>query len=240
MISVAMPLYNQMNVMHIALEGLCRQENAETWELLIMSEDDVMSIVKKYKDRLKKAGCVSFKVQKLYGWIPLPQKWKAMGEQLTKTSIGMILQAGDCYPHPQRIAQSTKAMKEHYDWYQEGIGYFYDLKSNTVAVYNQPYYYKMTSKPALNMCMSAKHARSIPLSNKTSSIDRFLYESIKNKNVYQTNKRHKGVDLHGANNISKTRGELIVSYSSPFRFTTKSISEIGLPDKVVKMINDIQ
>ena len=239
MITVGLPIFNQVDVMHIALEGLCRQVDACDWELNILTEDDVYGIIEQYAARLKAAGCKDIIVQRLDYWIPLPMKWKCIGSQLGKDSVGMMLHAGDCYSHPYRIFQSWRAMEQGYDWYQEGVGYFYDVGNKHMSLYNHPKYYLPAKKSALNMCIAARHVKNLPSSRKTSSIDRLLFESIKTKNVYQTNQVHDGVDLHGKNNISANRGPLIENNRKPFIATDKAIHEIGLPDSVVEMINSI-
>ena len=233
MITIGLPVYNQNKILPIALEGLCRQQEAGEWELIVSSEDNVWDIMDSYADRLREAGCVNFVYHKIKFWIPLPMKWQKIGRLMDKASIGMMLQAADCYSHPDRIKQSRQAMLGGYDWYQEGVGCFYDVTNKKMSLYNHPAYYRPAQKSALNMCMAARHAKRLPLSHKTSSIDRLLFESIKTKKVYQTNQVHAGVDLHGKNNISVNRGALIENDTKPFVPTNKAIYEIGLPNDVV-------
>jgi len=241
MITVGLPVFNQKNVLHIALEGLSRQEVDIEWELIVSSENDIWDLVDSYKERLNKAGCINIKYQKLEFWIPLPEKWKRIGLEMDERSLGMMLQAADCYPHPKRIKNSHHYMKNRYNWYQECKGYFYDVKNNFIALYDHCRFFPKNKYSALNMCMGAEYSRNIPDSNRTSGIDGFLFRSIpvEKRKVMESVMSYPGVDLHGLNNISIKRGKLINNLQKPFVKSNARIEKIGLPNDVVEMIKSL-
>lgn len=240
MISVGLPIYNQTNVMHIALEGLCRQENAGRWELIISSEDDIWEIVDKYLSRLREVGMVSVVYDKIPKWIPLSKKWQRIGQLMLPGSVGLILHAGDCYSHPQRIRQSRQAMEDGYYWYNESVGYFYHLGKKLLTVYDKSML-PPGEKSHLNMCMSSYYAKRIPDATLKKSIDRWLLRGIplRRTKTKQVDNVHKGVDLHGMNNISKERGCMIENGTNGFKKVSLCLGQIGLPEDVVLMINEL-
>lgn len=229
MISVALPVFNQSKILPVALESLCNQECFCEWELIICTEDSIEQVVEPYKKRLKLAGCINIVIDKLDGWIPLPQKWKRIGELMHGSSMGMMLQAADCYGHKHRIAFSYAAMLLGFDWYHERKGYFFDIASFTLAEYN-----KRENHTFLNMCMAAKHAKRIPLSSQAKNIDYFLLSTITKPKVFTHEENLGGVDFNGFQNISNKRGEMIANFTYPFFRVKAKITDI-LPQRILAM-----
>jgi len=228
-ISVALPVYNQNEILPVALESLCRQKNPGKWELIICSEDDVTSVIDSYAYRLHENGCVRIKMDHLEEWIPLPKKWKRIGAQMLPESIGMMLQSGDCFGHERRIELARAAMTLGFDWYHERYGYFFDIASFTLAEYC-----KKENHTHLNMCMAAKHARNIPESDLRKNIDYFLLNSIPHPKIYTHEVNMGGVDFNGSQNISNSRGAMIAEYRYPFRKVAKKVTEI-LPHEILSI-----
>jgi hypothetical protein len=236
MLTVGLPVYNQTGVLHIALESLCRQFGK--WELIVSSEDNIWGVVDSYKDRLKQAGCVNIIYDKLKDWIPLPQKWQRIAQLMSGESLGMMLQAADCYSHPDRIKQSEEAMLQGYNWYNESIGYFYYVQKDLLAIYdNSPF----THFTHLNMCIATKYAKDLPFCDKRAGIDGWMLSCIpeNERKVCQVDRLHSGVDLHGLNNISKKRGAMIEGFAKAFKPTKLTIEQIGLPVEVVNQIKQL-
>jgi hypothetical protein len=221
MITVALPVYNQSAILPVALESLCAQECLCKWELIICTEDDVSSIVEPYRQRLLGAGCIAIVLDILPEWTPLPQKWKRIGQQMHPDSLGMMLQAADCYGHKHRIALSYAAMLLGFDWYHERRGYFFDIPSSTLAEYR-----KNENHTFLNMCMAATHARAIPSSDLKRNIDFFLLSSIANPKIFTLEFNMGGVDFNGMQNISNARGSMISGFVYPFFRVSRTILDI--------------
>ena len=224
MITVGLPVYNQTEILPLALLGLTNQQNAGEWELIISSEDDVWDIVKKYEDKLRSTGCKWVIRDRLKDWIPLPHKWKRIGEYMSKDSVGMMLQAADCYAHPDRIAQSRRAMEGGYDWYQESRGYFYDFKTDLLVLYDGNI--KTGSRTDLNMCIAARHAKRLPVSDKRKGIDNWMLRTIDNPRMYVFENIPCGVDLVGVNNISIKRPGKMRKLDKPWKRTDKKITDV--------------
>lgn len=223
MITVGLPVYKQIKILSVALTGLANQEKPGEWELMVCSENNVESIVNGFRKRLLNAGCCNINIDKLDTWIPLPQKWRKMGRMMHSESIGMILQAADCYPHPKRIAQSRDAMSKGYDWYHEQRGYFYDIPSKRMVLFDGG---ERESKTFLNMCIASRHARNLPLSDKKKSIDGWMFKTIDSPKVFTYRGMPKGVDFNGANTISLGRGKRMRELRYPFTKTKIGIKEV--------------
>ena len=224
MITVGLPVYNQTAVLPVALLGLSNQELAGEWELIVSSEDDVWDVVSEYEHRLFAAGCVRVTEDRLRGWIPLPQKWRRIGQMMHHNSVGMFLQDADCYSHPHRIRQSREAMENGYDWYHEQKGYFYDIHSGQIVLFDGSTNRK--GKTCLNMCIAANHARKLPVSNARRGVNGWMFKTIENPRVYLYKKIPKGIDFHGANTISFKRGGMIKKLRHPFIKTDVKVNKI--------------
>ena len=229
MISVALPVFNQLKILPVALESLCNQECICKWELIICTEDSIEHIIEPYIKRLNAAGCINILIDKLKEWIPLPQKWKRIGELMDTNSLGMMLQAADCYGHKHRIAFSYAAMVLGFDWYHERKGYFFDIASFTLAEYN-----KRENHTFLNMCMAAKHAKCIPFCTLSRNIDYYLLSSIRNPKIFTHEENLGGVDFNGFQNISNKRGEMIANFTYPFFRVKVNVTDI-ISQKILTM-----
>ena len=227
MISVALPLYNQSDILPIALCGLSNQIGGIPYELIILTEDKgVGEIVDTWQTALKDSGMIEFKLIELQQWTPLPQKWRILGKEASEQSIGFLLQAGDCYPHPNRIKQSFEAMQNGYDWYHEKQGYFYDFNSKLLAIYRG----ELKAKTHLNMCVATKHVRNLPFASIPNGVDRWLFYQIQDAKVYTHESEVKGVDFNGRNNISHWRGERISRFRPPFYRTFTKLTDLIPPN----------
>lgn len=215
MITIGLPLFNQSDSLPYCIQSINNQVNTGDFELIVITET---ASIQDFKN-LNHPNLVKFTFIKLDYWMPLPHKWKRIGELMHPESVGMILQAGDCYAHPNRIQLSRKAMRE-YDWYHERNGYFYDIASKRMSVY------KGTGMTHINMCIKAKHVRTLPFSDLKKNIDRWMYDTIDNPKVCTNQELFNGVDFHGDNNISKKRGARITKFIPPFYYTDKTLDEI--------------
>ena len=100
--TVGLPAYRVNGIAWLPMEGLCRQHRPPCpWELLIFEESHAGACGEDfflaYADRLKKAGCVNIRYITADEWVPLPMKWRAMGQAMAEGSKTFLLQAGDDY-----------------------------------------------------------------------------------------------------------------------------------------------
>jgi hypothetical protein len=254
-LSVGLPMFRSESIGHLALESLARQKDVDFgWELLIMEEADGCfgeQKLKEYAERLREAGCKRLEYWQIESWIPLAFKWKYLGSNCSPTSESFLLQAADCYSQPYRLRETYDLFKEdpEVDWVQSPLGYFYDIASETVALFDQDSYEKITwdgsaSKHpcALNMAMRARYARGLPAEPVKSSVDSWLYNictSLKGSplivNSNNSDNYSRGVDVHGMNKISIHRGNRIAEFTPPFEKTEMALDDL-VPEDIADFI----
>lgn len=153
MITVALPTYNNADIIWLQLESLCRQENAPEWELIVCEEESEKYLgvhgLAEYTERLKAANCTRIVYLSLSEWIPLGQKWIEVGYKMNPSSIGMMLCASDNYSAPDRIAKTYEAMVNGAEWSQWNVGNFYNIINHEAGQFNA-----RENDPALFMCIS--------------------------------------------------------------------------------------
>lgn len=113
MISIALPTFNNSDIIWIQLESLCRQKVSVDWELIVCeepSEKNSKEVVKKYASKLIKNKCVSIKYLTLDKWIPLARKWNLIDSFRDKNSVGMLLCASDNFSFETRVQDSFEAI----------------------------------------------------------------------------------------------------------------------------------
>jgi len=209
-ISVAMPLWKAKPIVWLAIESLCRQENAPEWELLI-AEEQVGEFVGKefvdsYRERLESANCKRIVYIPLDEWVSLSQKWYILSQKLSDSSIGVLLQAADCYSFKSRIRYSHKMMSEGYDWIHAEKGYFYDINMKLWRLYNVK-----GCPTGLNMGIHKKLVKKMPkVSNQKRKVDNWLKGQLcpQKTGKIDPGASLDGFDTNGRNTISKSRKKM--------------------------------
>lgn len=231
MITVGLPNFCSP-IAWLAMESLCRQQTTAEWELIIY-EDHCQTDFTKYYDRLKAAGCVRIIHEFSNERIPLTKKWTWMGDNSHRDSIGLILQASDCYSEPHRIETAHEAFTNGYDWVQTNTGYFYNILTGQVMLFDG-------GKPTgLNMAISMEQLRSFSKDvEKWSGVDYWLFTSMKDPKVYIDTSLNwtSGVDTDGYNRISLARRENYDSPKPPFYPASIDIKTI-LPADVIESLS---
>jgi len=243
LITVALPTYAS-KIVWLALEGLSRQRTNIKWELLIC-EDRVEghgeSYYKSWESRLQKAGCVNLKYievvreDNISNRIALSLKWRLIALNSSNSSLGMLLQASDCYSEPNRIETAYKLFNEGYDWINSRYGIFYHIYLQKCILFDS---LSVNSPVGLNMGLSMKIAKQLPEEIKYSSVDNWIYTSIMkikpDAKIYidETSDNWKyGVDTDGENIISKKRSENYTNIKPPFKETDINILD-NLPVEI--------
>lgn len=238
-LTVALPVYNSKQIAWLAMEGLCNQITTVDWELIIAEEQHEqmlgLDFFEAYRDRLQEAGCSNITYMHYDTWIPLPVKWRDMGEQAHQDSEVFMLQAADCYSHPNRIQQSYQAITNGYDWVDWTDGLFYNIRTCQMIQYS----YK--ARTNLNMAFRTRYARQIPLSSIRKSIDGFLYTNMMALNPKAKPYRYHGLPLNGLdtdgyNNISRGRARYYDQVNYPFSRTDLHITDLLLPAEVIERL----
>lgn len=239
-ITVALPLYRAQRIAWLALEGLCRQQCSEPWELLIAEEvaPEHMPFgrrrLRQYEQRLRAAGCVRIHHIPLQLWVPLPRKWAMLAAAASPASEVFILHAGDCYSEPQRLMRSLELVRRGADWVHRRLGIFFNLISNRKALYIHPEGYHT----ALGMAVRTPLVRTLPDSDLRSGIDRWLFRhatrakgDLLRCRFDESEGWRQALDTHGCNNISGRRGDNITLERAPFHHTRIPIRSV-LPEQV--------
>jgi SAM-dependent methyltransferase len=251
-LTVAIPAFNSAKIAWLAMEGLCNQKKINfDWEIVIAEEtsnpqynsfgfENFMS----YKKRLEKIGCKRIDYRPLEKRITLTEKWKLLGQLASENSIGFVLQACDCYSYPTRLLMTFDAMKKGFDWCQCIQGYFYEIKSGKIILYKGNTI--SWARNHLNMAFKTEYAKKIPFAQLPAGIDGWLFkvfEGIKGTPllVYNdsSNDWQYGLDTHGANNISKNRGQFFNEVKPPFVKAEGITIEKILPKNIVEKLKNL-
>jgi hypothetical protein len=238
--TVAIPCYNSKKIAWLSMEGLCNQQNINhSWELIICEEIQKNllgeSFFRAYTDRLKSVGCEKITYLQPKGWIPLPQKWKMMGEIADKDSKSFVCQDVDDHPSSLRLSLAHENVGiGDYDWLGFRQGYFFSF------IYNKIIRYKTNGGFGLSVSMKTKYARTIPHSTLKSGIIGFLYKHVGRQEKNFKNNRvpelyTDALYTDGYNNISKRNG----FYRQPHRVFTGSditIDDLTLSEEVKKKL----
>ena len=247
-LTVALPMYKAGMIANVTLEGLCRQVDVDfKWELIVAEETkksgNPLVFGKKklmaYKERLKAVGCERIVYIPVEKWIPLSHKWIDIYNRRAEGSRGFVLQAADCFPHSKRLFASHKAIAlEDYDWYQQEAGYFYDVASDTVAMYSLAdtiQYHPC----ALNMTISTGIMGGLEKEGVAKGIDSWLFNRTKPKSVYLDKTFYKdGLDINGHNIISLSRKRLIMEGTKPFTKVDVTLEEIIPDPDIIKFLRN--
>ena len=246
MLTVALPTYNNKNILWLPLEGLANQIDPPKYELIIYEDGQdncVLDYIEKYSARLFANNCV--KITLLVGKhrVSLPYKWREMGKRMDKDSLAFLLQGSDDYPHPYRLTNTYKKFHTgDLDWYDEGEFYSYDVNIKRVIKYNGLNGF-LTGN---NMALAPKYAKSIPFTTRVSGIDGFLYnhcKQVKGKELihYREVKPffEDGINTNGANTISKFRQLAFINPAPPWEDTTVTLNYL-LPNYIVEKLKRVR
>lgn len=247
--TVALPVWRSKDIAWLAMESLANQDATNFgWELLVCEEDSSChdgclgaEFFESYRARLFERGCHRLLYLPLSSWIPLPQKWRMMGLEMSATSRAFMLQAADCYSFKERINESyNRIALDGNTWYDVNNGYFYSFISNKLIRYLAP----PASRSNLNMAFHAAAARTIPMSTLPRHIDGFLRTHCRKTTTaftqYVDTNVYVGVDTNGYNNISTTREAYFIRPSPPFFGTSCKLDKLGLPDDVTARMLQMQ
>ena len=237
-LTVALPIYNSREIAWLPLESLCNQKGVDfEWELLIAEEEKKsfgIENIKPFIERLKKVGCVSVRYFSLDYKIPLPQKWKMLGEKASDTSEAFVFCAADDYYPPTKLKTALKAIKKGYDWVAYTKYLLYDLNSGKNIIFNAE---SIKWKPGNLIATKTKLAKQLPEVYINKGVDKWLFNTIKPENIYYDNSEDwkKGFCTDGLNNISLERKTNFNRPLPPFFATdlkAQDIYPIDLKQKV--------
>ena len=144
-VTVGLPMYRCGKIAWLALEGLCRQQGVDfSWELIVSEEPEeafTEERLRSYEPRLRAVGCVRIAYLRTAEWIPLSTKWCRIARQASPGSEIFVLQDGDDYSQPRRLATTVALFEDPgVDWVQSPLGCFFNIASGKVSVFDYALY----------------------------------------------------------------------------------------------------
>lgn len=242
-LTVALPTWNNADIVWLAMEGLIRQKNSPDWELVILecvSNNQAGSeFFKSYWPRLQKAGCKRLVYEFSNKRLPLNQKWLRLAE-IAQGEI-FCLQGSDDYPHPDRNA---KAYEANADWYDCRYYYQYHIAMEKLIEYDN----KQTDanipkdwKTGFNMAIRTELIRQIKFTKAIrSGVDFWLFENVKPQNRFVDQTKYKGVSTSGLNTISTKRYKYFKTPEHPFYETAESLTSLRIPKPIIKQLRELK
>lgn len=237
MLTVGLPNYAN-DIAWLAMESLCRQVCTCEWELIIYEDSDKPlgnEFFSSYSERLKAVGCTRQVYINIPGRISLSRKWTEIWSIANKDSLGLMLQASDCYSEPRRIQKTFDALNTGCDWVQSPQGMFYHVKTGKTMMFTQ------NGETGLNMAIAGKHLDNIEVKDLYSGVDYWLFSSIKNPEIFNDFSVDwaNGIDTDGYNRISLTRAKMYKNPKPPFCITHSSINSTGLPVEIIYRLTEL-
>lgn len=242
LLSVALPLYRMKPIAWLAFEGLCRQEDAGDWELIILEEVEGScgeEYVNLYTDGLVAAGCKTVKFYRYHEHVRLLEKWIRASQLMDVRSLGMLLQAGDDYSQKFRLRDTRKAFLDGYSWYQENTALSYNIIQQTSALLDVNDY--EIFKTGESKAISADFARAITDNGAIRGIDHYLHSIVANGggNIYATNPENLSMNTYGFNHLSTYRGNFVDMLKPPFYRSYTTLEQVVGSD-IAKRLRNLQ
>lgn len=256
--TVALPIFNSKKIAWIAFESLARQVGVNfSWELVIAEElgpeqiGDALS--EEYLEALKSVGCSRIVFLGLREWMPLFQKWMLIYQHSSiDTSKVFMLQAADCFSQIHRLRETMDIFEaENSDWVQTKKGYFYNVQTDSLALYDHStlLFHKsrnMRSHPCcLNMAVKHKLMSLLKEVYCKRGVDGRIFAQIKQKkgsmkvSLNNSDSYLTGLDTDGYNNLSLGRKSKIVDIQVPFVPPEHNLSQI-LPEDIIKRLKKLR
>ena len=232
MITIGLPVYNSMNIVWLALEGICNQIAFEKFELIIHEEKEKgcgEAYYRSYEKRLELVGC-SLKYIQAKERTPLSVKWLEIAEHANPYSIGLCLQGSDDFAEPHRVQTSFEQLHD-YDWSQNRFGLFYNIPDGKVMVqdFNTRFF-----KTGTNIAINMEVAKKLPYEEVWRGADHWLFDRCNPKKILtnESSNWKQGIFTQGLNTLSNRNFDNIVPPYLPTDLKP------DLPDKIIQRLND--
>jgi hypothetical protein len=224
----------------LAMEGLARQNSPCNYELIVYEDANDPNGIEYYQEFLDRMPTCERLIY-IYSEqrVSLSYKWRRMSEMMSDNSLGLVLQAADCYSEPLRLNLTFRALNDGADWVHYEHGYFYNIHSKQVMLFD------LNADTGLNMAISKASTAYLPEEDVYSGVDHWLFVNGKNKPNFKTMvitspTWDKGVDTDGWNRISMSRRDMYTNPNPPFKKTRTSITDMIPADILERLIRPIQ
>lgn len=224
-VTVALPTWENKNIVWLQLESLCRQETKYIWELIVCEEQSEnmcgKEYIESYRERLKKVGCLNIKYIPLKEHTPLSKKWWIIANEAEGETF--LLCASDNYSPKNRIEFSHSKLLEGFNWFDVAEGLFLNLNTQETGTFrNNP------SQTALFMATKTNIIKKLKGPWPKIGIDNWIRSQMNIQPRYRHEKPLLGLHTDGANKISKTRKSLYSNgdYGWNFMKPTQTLDDI--------------
>ena len=235
-ICVALPTWENKNIIWLQLESLCRQETQYNWELIICEEPSKGYFspegILPYLDRLTQVGCKRIVYIELTTRIPLSRKWVIIADHAKGTSF--LLCASDNYSPSNRLQFTHDKLLNNFNWVDIGVGLFLHLFTFKRATYkNNP------AQTGLFMGTKTSYIKKLKGPWPVKNIDGWIRLQQNIKPRYRHPTPLLGLHTDGANKISKKRSARYVIKSGKmgtlFTSATQTLDNI-LPAEIIEKL----
>lgn len=236
LVSIGTPTWNNRDIYWLSIESLCRQETNYPWELIVHECPSADTLgeeyLNRYKERLKKAGCIRIKYINRGKRVDLSTKWKDIAHEARGEIL--ILHDSDDYTHPLRIQRTMELIGDK-PWYDTRYAWHYSIPLQKMMLYD----YQITKKrwkTGFNIAIRTEILRKIPDPHKNAGMHKWMSNYVTEKYIDQEN--YPCVATTGANTVSLNRTRHFQNPHPPFVKTNRTINDIGLPRDIVRMLVD--
>ena len=201
-VTVALPTWENKDIIWLQLESLCKQETQYKWELIVCEEQTPNmageEMILSYSDRLRKVGCVRVSYIPLEEHVPLSKKWWIIAH----ASLGStyLLTASDNYSPKNRIEFTHNKIKGGNNWVDVGVGLFLHLFSFNTGTFKNELF-----ETGLFMGTKTSYIKRLKGPWPKKGIDAWIRGQMNIFPRYRHNKPLLGLHTDGANKISKHR-----------------------------------
>ena len=240
-LSVVIPMFRAKYIGWLPFESLIRQRGIDfEWELIIAEEVHDEAIGKeeiyKYKERLKKLGCVRFKYIGLEKWISLGEKLHLLAQSCSDSSKVFVWHAADYYSHPTRLKEHHNifSCKEKIHLHLPTNAIYYNIMSGKLAIHNTTRRGRNSRKDdciGKAWCMGT--IKKVPKEFRRAAVDGWLFANVKKitgggKLIIHFDKsdnwKH-ALSTHGFHNLTHQRAGWINRLKPPFYECTIDINK---------------
>lgn len=200
-ITVALPTWNNANILWLQLESLLRQQTEKSFEVIVLecpvsggypSEDLVKSYVGKFAERGAELRYI--KAEKR---MPLIHKWRAIAQAASTPRLLMV--ASDNYTSKYAVDAYCYAFEQGHDWIDCPVGVFYDIASRKLAEFRAP-----QGRTGLLFATHTAAIAALPDHDDARNLDGFMYDHVSHENIGHLSFED-GILTDGYNTISHHR-----------------------------------
>jgi len=237
-VTVALPTWENKDIIWLQLESLCKQETQYKWELIVCEEQTPNmageEMIISYGERLKKAGCNQIIYIPLKEHVPLSKKWWIIGQHSKGSTF--LLCASDNYSPKNRIEFTHNKIKEGFNWVDVGIGLFLHLFSFKTGTFTN-----LPEETGLFMGTKTSYIKRLKGPWPKKGIDAWIRGQMNIFPRYRHNKALLGLHTDGANKISITRKNQYLpedAVSSHFNSPLQKIETIITDENIINRLKN--